>query len=486
MKRRDFIAVAAGSVASSLVPRLAGAASKPCPPPTLSVTGITPVTTECGPQGAAPSWFVSMPDRTWTAVAGATGARLVDVYHGASLGFGNTFPTMTKAWTGGCVDQDRGELIFAANGGHGDYAGNEVYACSVRSENPRWYRLTDPTPAALVKALTSDSSSVSTSNLPSGQGFSPGAYAAMFGDGRMRPVHGYHSCLFANGRVWYPYQAAPTGIGYSTSHVWSFDRNASGVPTAPNSPSLPWANDPGPWKWLGATDSGSRDSSTQGINYGTAPPAALDPVTGLIWIAHANQATRVWSSIDTRSEAVRRSDVVNGYAPNSTQDTRWAAVVTDPSGQDRWRMWVAPAPGANGLIVLNLKAGNPYAADAWAIRPVSDLGAISTSGRGAVYDGRSRAVLIGDPVSLPGGRLLKLSVPVRSDGTYDASATWPVSTIAPAAGSLDPSSGVVTGNNGAWSKFNLIQDMGNGQSALVVCMEVDKPTFVYKLPSAGV
>jgi hypothetical protein len=60
------------------------------------------------------------------------------------------------------------------------------------------------------------------------------------------------------------------------------------------------------------------------------------------------------------------------------------------------------------------------------------------------------------------------------DGRYDAAATWQVST------------GLGSDQNGAWSKFNIISDMGNGQSALVVCMEVDQPTYVYKLPRAGV
>ena len=36
------------------------------------------------------------------------------------------------------------------------------------------------------------------------------------------------------------------------------------------------------------------------------------------------------------------------------------------------------------------------------------------------------------------------------------------------------------------SKFNIIQDMGNGQAALVVCMDTGGPTYVYKLPANGV
>lgn len=489
MKRRDFLSVTAGSVVGAMIPALARAQAKPCPPATFSVGGETSIQTECTPPGDAPSWFVDLPERQWYACAQGAGERLVDVFHGAALGFGGSFSGMPKAWTGGCVDQGRGELIFAANGGHADYAGNEVYACSIRSERPRWYRLTDPSPASVVSPVPcrEGSATASTSNLPDGQGFDPSGYAAMFLDGRMRAVHGWNSCIFANDKIWYAHQSSPSGNGYSTPHAWAFNRTFTGIPTSPGGRALAWTKDAGPWAWLGTSDTGAKEAQSRGEQFGVAPPSALDPVTGKIWTAHATTATRVWSSLDTRSGVIKRSDVVNGYANNTGQDGRWAVVVVDPSGQDRWRIWVAPAPDAKGLVALNLKASNPYAAAAWTVYPVSDLAAISAAGLGAVYHKASKSIILGNPLSLKGGQLLKLRVPTNADGTFNVGGRWEVSSLAPAtSSSADPTAGTSTSNNGAWSKFNLIEDMGNGQSALVVCMEVDQPTYVYKLPVQGV
>ena len=49
------------------------------------------------------------------------------------------------AWSGGTWDPVRDALVLAANGGHGDYGGNEVYAFVLSSL--AWQRLTDPSPA---------------------------------------------------------------------------------------------------------------------------------------------------------------------------------------------------------------------------------------------------------------------------------------------------------------------------------------------------
>jgi len=332
---------------------------------------------------------------------------------------------------------------------------------------------------------------VSTSNRPTDQGYDPNRFAAMYLDGRMRAVHGYHTAICANGKVWFHHQSSPAGVGNSTSHAWQFDRSYApggtegAIPATPGGAPLRWANTPGPWTWLGTTESGEQDPTSIGESFGLAPPSAFDPVTGLIWTAHANQSARVWSSLDTAAGAIRRSRDVDAFAMNTGQNTRWAAVVSDPSGQDRWRFWVAPAPSANGVTVLNLKARDPYSASAWSIRPVSDLSAINGRGLGAVYHGPSTAILLGDLKSY-GRTFLKLRVPTLVDGRYDAAATWQVSTVTPATDSADPTTGLGSDQNGAWSKFNIISDMGNGQSALVVCMEVDQPTYVYKLPRAGV
>jgi hypothetical protein len=52
--------------------------------------------------------------------------------------------SIMSAWTGGVWDPVREALILPANGGHGDYGGNEVYAFFLSSLS--WQRLTDPSP----------------------------------------------------------------------------------------------------------------------------------------------------------------------------------------------------------------------------------------------------------------------------------------------------------------------------------------------------
>jgi hypothetical protein len=55
------------------------------------------------------------------------------------------FRTLITAWNGGAYDTSRDRLIVWG-GGHADYAGNEVYAFSMKTF--QWMRLTDPSPFA--------------------------------------------------------------------------------------------------------------------------------------------------------------------------------------------------------------------------------------------------------------------------------------------------------------------------------------------------
>ena len=484
MRRRDLLQAA---VSLALAPVIGRAENKPCPPAEFDVVGAGSVSTSCEPN-SAPAWFLELPEKTWTPVAGSVGERIADVQPSTALGFGATIQTLATAWTGGCVDQERGELVFAANGGHADYAGNEVYACQIRNERPRWYRLNDPTPASMIK--TALSAAVSTSNSVGGQGLNPDRYAAMFADGRMRSVHGWHSCQFANGKVWYPHQSSPSGGGNSSPHAWVFDRGASGIPTSAGQSPLAWANNSGPWTWLGATHTGSTVLDKQGESYGVAPCSAYDPVSRLIWTIEGNTC-RLWSSLNTVTREIKGSSVYP-YANNTGSDGMWGTVVRDP--KDRWRFLVVPARYRKGLHVLNLKAANPYAESAWSVVEVSDTTVLTdTTGCGAVFHAPSRSILLGNPIgnygSL-GGEVIAIRVPVNTDGSY-AGGVWKVSRVAAGSGSINPAAGVrgtppSSEQNGAWSKFNLIEDMGNGQAALVVCLAVDQPTYVYKLPMIGV
>ncbi len=56
------------------------------------------------------------------------------------------------AWNGLAADRARNRLYSAANGGHADYAGNEVYELDLSRDRPRWRLLRGPTPKEGVLA----------------------------------------------------------------------------------------------------------------------------------------------------------------------------------------------------------------------------------------------------------------------------------------------------------------------------------------------
>jgi hypothetical protein len=95
-----------------------------------------------------------------------------------------------------------------------------------------------------------------------------------------------------------------------------------------------------------------------------------------------------------------------------------------------------------------------------------------------VYHKPSRGVLVWND---SGSSLRKLSIPSNPLGTGYA---W--STIGPGSGNAVTPRAFDGDFNGAFSKFNLIEDMGNGQSALCLVTSNAGPVYMYKLPVAGV
>src|SRR5690606_6714825 len=139
---------------AALVPGLGLAQVRPCAPPMFGVIGDDPTPSTCAQMkiGDVPPWFAAAPDGARIEVAaGANRSDLQPAQRGACLidrdpGLYAACDDIGGSWTGGCIDQERGEQIFAANGGRGNYCGNEVYALALREEVPTWVRLTDPTP----------------------------------------------------------------------------------------------------------------------------------------------------------------------------------------------------------------------------------------------------------------------------------------------------------------------------------------------------
>jgi hypothetical protein len=103
------------------------------------------------------------------------------------------------AWSGGAFDTVRDRLIVWG-GGHGDYAGNELYVFDLN--NLEWSRLTDP-------------------SAPSGGSDSSGVY----GDGRPRSTHTYNCLSFASktGKFYYMGLGATWPNGNHSHRAGAFD-----------------------------------------------------------------------------------------------------------------------------------------------------------------------------------------------------------------------------------------------------------------------
>lgn len=480
MKRRDFLAGSAG-LAGALLPIVGKADGRPCPPGELAVGGSASVSTTCAPSkvGPAPAWFKEVPERTWIEVAAGAGRgdlpserrgkRLEDVRvvpdAGSSVGLAGAGWSPTVAWTGGAVDPARRELILAANGGHGDGVDNGVYLIALGAESPRWYRVVDPTPD---KFLTGH-----VGNWPYNQ-------IARYGDGRPVSVHGWHKQCFGNGRVWYVGQDSTAGASSYTGGIVAWDRSFAGENPAAWPISHTTQNFGG-WQVHGVVMP-ERASPDGGVATG---PSCYDPVGNKIWtFAEYSDSPRYWS-VDAATAAVQTYKAALGATVNF--GGLWAACADDVNGIGQPGIVIVPSYGpSQSVYVLDLR--NPAAGMIEKPTvPVLSWGkglpnAVRDSAfqprYGAVYHALSRSILVYDPSFGLGGSIRRLIVPADPiKGSY----AW--ETIAPGPGSAKIS--YPDNWRGAYSKFNIVEDMGNGQSALVLVTEIQGPVYVYKLP-AGV
>ncbi len=286
-------------------------------------------TADAGPQGSAPAWFVAQTPGVWIAIAGEPGERVSDVVpspvpvNPAGEVSGSPASIMA-AWTGGAVDQARGEYILCANGGHADYSGNEAYALALREAIPRWRRLSDPTPNNQIFY-----------NEP------PGASGAVNGDGRPRAMHSTFEA-FGDGRVWFGLQnayASPAG-GLSKA-VWSYNRDALGAAATP----LPWtASNLGPWEFHGMVPTPYDGSA---LKFGVS---VFDRVGHKVWSLSGSGAnSSVYWSVDTQGTTF---GTINAYAANQSFGSwgGWAVVAHD------LRILVAGDSYRNVITVLDLEA----------------------------------------------------------------------------------------------------------------------------------
>ena len=126
-----------------------------------------------------PAWRKAMKPWQWASIQGTDLAAAVpDPVVPGSL------RARINAWNGLAADAANGRLYSADNGGHADYAGNEVYAIDLMSDHPKWKILRQPTAPADI--LKSD--------------YTRKIYNDYYRDGRPASTHTYYALQFLPSR----------------------------------------------------------------------------------------------------------------------------------------------------------------------------------------------------------------------------------------------------------------------------------------------
>lgn len=396
---------------------------------------------------APPAWWTALQEGEWTQVANAPTTRLGNATTiqspNSSRPPGNWGGEnqILQGFTGAAVDQVRGEYMIVAGGGHGDGANNSAYAISLRDATPKWRRLTDCTPDAQLGNLNLESD-------------------GKFADGRPRAMHATNvEWVGGNGvrsRVVFPVMSSVTsGQGGHADWLLSFDRESLGAGLTP----LPWtAANLGPWTFVQRTNGNS--------NWYGFGDAVYDPVSQkLIGISNGSGSFGIYWSVTPVT--------ANGFGPTQTyiDQSRWIA----PS-------WATVCPDL-GIVVVGSAAANRIhilniATNTWSEPLMAGAGAYPASTAyggiyGAVYMPETREIVVANPAET-GATMYVASIPLTSGGAYDPAGLWiwhpRVTTGGP------------TGAPGGWgsSKWNRINDMGDGRPAIVFVSDINGPTSVYK------
>lgn len=436
MKRRDFLM--ASGAAAGVLPILSKVQAAACPPPGFTVNNSGMTSTICGntSPGTAPAWFVNQADSTWTTIASVGTI-------GALPSSGGVAPSdsIISAWTGGAVDQSNREYILCANGGHADGNDNSAYALSLGAATPAWRRLSEPTPVAQMGDQTLESD-------------------GKFADGRPRAMHSTNEC-FGDGRVWFPMMCSvSSNQGGHANWVLSYDRTSLG---AASSPLAYTTANLGPWTFHGRTN-----ANTTAYGFGVG---VFDRVNHRIY-GFANgsgSAGALWWRFASQGSSI---GVSTAYSDSLTIFPQWAICAHDLG------IIVVGSSWQNDIKVLNI------ASNTWTtITNVSGTGFFA-QGAGAVYIAANHSIAIGDPRTT-GGSIYKLVIPTTSGGAYNSSGTWAWGLVTPSGGPSLATFASSSSNNSASSKFNIVEDMGNGQAAIVMVTKIAGPTYVYKIPAAG-
>lgn len=405
----------------------------------------------------APAHFTSAADGAWYTTAGASNQIInrAGVVPTPSLesqvGFGDV-RAMLDSWCGAVVAQEYGEIISAAGGGHADYTGNFAVALAMRDAVPAWRQIAQNSPASAISPTD----------------FTHAGSSPYYTDGYPRSMHN-GNCVYGDGKIWYPMMnAVASDGGDAVDMILSFDRASLGA--AATTRAYDAAN-LGPWHFWGPTN-----TNTFSFPFGVG---VFDRVNHNVYcIANAFG-----------------SGGINSWKIKSNGGSIGTSVGTVPGSPTIYPAWAVCAYDLGIIVVGDQNLGRIAVLDigsnTWSV-VTNTTGAFyygpslssALNGVGAVYYQPAHQILVGNPNDI-NGDMFVVNIPV-SAGAFQTAGQW-AGFRKTLTGGPSPATFARPGNNNfTYGRWNIIEDMGNGQSALVYVPSINGAVFVFKIPLAGV
>lgn len=416
--------------------------------------------------GGVYQWWADAVPLTWIAIAKGTGGGSFDggqtpnqvrdpaVY--------TTYPAPSFAYSGGGVDQVRGEFMIYG-GGHGGYQGNDVFAIRLRAAQPTWMRLNNNSPGVFTGG--------------GGDRNGWGQYAIDIGVNDAPQASHSSRSIFARDHLWL------TGLWgmqinsnrdvlgnvilndtQSTSRVFAFNRTYR--------------------KWRAFEKLVPNEATT---SYGAMSQGCTTiyvPVQDKLWTCMTAQLTDPLPLMySINASTGQRVDTYDNHQTTGFS-TAWGVTL----GNGPYALFGCTNSnafyyGGQGMYVMDM--ANPIIGfrppkitfiDNTGISQADWLSEVS----GAVYHAPSNAVFVYPRLGTE--YIVKLSVPPNPQTD-----TWTAVKLTPA-NIGNPSRTIPVGNTYIYSKFNIVNDMGDGTSAFVLMPDngSDGPTYVMKIPAGGI
>jgi chitodextrinase len=375
------------------------------------------------PADQAPAWWAALPDKTWTAIGGSASDGGTPTLEGVRpAGVGtSTIRYVMESWNGATINQDRKELTLASNGGHENYDGNEVYVFKFNQATPAWYRMTDPSSAA-TDGTESNGRKV---------------------DGTPLSTHSYANHAYGmNGKIYLCMMGSNWRSGAGSNRVWAWDRNNFSANT-------------GTRGWIDLGFAGTGSTVDDGF-------ADYDPITNRVWFGQRRESgTKQFGYVNCADDTVTALTVAMGsFSPSGGTGAYSIGRVIYRGAESVFLCF-----GDAARRTINCQSPT-------ALSTPTFTGTLPAAYDGLVFDAAHNQLIAWRAST---SDLLVADLPTNLlTGTYN----WQIVT----ATGGNPGAALT---NGTYGRFNIIRDMGDGRSALVLVNGAASPVYVYKIPAAG-